>query len=118
MLTDIAGEYLENLGRTLRMYADRYAGEMSVEELILHTLRENGGASVASLETYVVDEVERYGGRLEDMLRRNRAAYRERLNVSAACCRVLKFYTSDALRLSSTDERSANGRRSLLPAGQ
>lgn len=36
-----------------------------------------------SLETYVVDDVERHGTRLTDMLRRNRAAYRERLQVSA-----------------------------------
>jgi transcriptional activator SPT7 len=31
VITDMAGEFLGNLGRTLRLYADRYSHEMSVE---------------------------------------------------------------------------------------
>ena len=70
-----------NLGRTLRFYSDRYGSTMSNEvclpppcsvrptdslhqQILLHTLNENGIASPASLETYVHDDIDRYGVKL------------------------------------------------------
>ncbi|CEH11711.1 Histone acetyltransferase SAGA/ADA, catalytic subunit PCAF/GCN5 and related proteins [Ceraceosorus bombacis] len=49
LISDLMEEYLSNIGRTLRLYADGYANEMSTE----------------------------------DLLRRNRAAYKDCLNASA-----------------------------------
>ncbi|PWN41705.1 hypothetical protein IE81DRAFT_324336 [Ceraceosorus guamensis] len=83
LISDLMEEYLSNIGRTLRLYADGYANEMSTEELVLHALHENGGADVRSLESYIADDVERYGVRLKELLRRNRAAYKDSLNASA-----------------------------------
>lgn len=51
------------------------------QELILHTLYENGGTDIAGLESYIRDDVERYGGKMSDLLRRLRSSYREQLQV-------------------------------------
>lgn len=68
-----------NIGRTMRSYSDRFAQEMSVEELILHALFENGGIDVRSLESYVADDVVRYGNKMTDLLRKLRTSYKDTL---------------------------------------
>lgn len=78
-MVDVAGEFLMNIGRTMRSYSDRFAQEMSVEELILHALFENGGIDVRSLESYVADDVVRYGNKMSDLLRKLRASYKDTL---------------------------------------
>lgn len=82
VLTDVTAEYLMSMGRTLRMYTDQFAHEMSVEEIVLHTLFENGGMDVRSLESYIVDDVLRYGSKMSDLLRKLQASYRDTLNTT------------------------------------
>lgn len=82
VVTDVAGEFFMNLGRTLRSYVDRFAREMSVEELMLHTLYENGGADVRTLESYVRDDVQRHGHKMAELLRKLRTSYRETLSTT------------------------------------
>lgn len=82
VIADVAGEYLMNLGRLLRSYSDRFSGEMTVEELILHTLHESGGIDVRSLETYVADDVVRYGHKMSELLRKLRTSYKDTLRTS------------------------------------
>lgn len=50
---------------------------MPPEEIVLHTLFENGVTEVNQLERYVRDDVQRYGGRLQEILRKLQTAYRE-----------------------------------------
>ena len=80
VLADVASEYIMNLGRTLRLYSDQFAHEMSVEEIILHALFENGGMDVRNMESYVVDDVIRYGIKMSDLLRKLQSSYKETLN--------------------------------------
>lgn len=81
-LTDALGEFFGNMGRMLRIYSDRYATSMSAEEMVLHTLQESGGADVQSLENYIKNDVERYGSKMSDLLRKLRSSYREQFNLS------------------------------------
>ncbi|CBQ69283.1 related to transcription regulator SPT7 [Sporisorium reilianum SRZ2] len=82
VLTDALGEFLGNMGRMLRIYADRYAATLSAEEMILHTLQECGGADVRTLENYLRNDVERNGSKMGELLRRLRTSYREQFSVS------------------------------------
>ncbi|GAA5887636.1 hypothetical protein JCM5296_004441 [Sporobolomyces johnsonii] len=80
VLTHAAAEYLTNLGRTVRFYADRYGAEMSKEDILLHTLAENGVAAPSSLEAYVSEDIDRYGTRLSDLLAKLDRTRQERLD--------------------------------------
>ncbi|KAI8364636.1 uncharacterized protein BYT42DRAFT_589889 [Radiomyces spectabilis] len=77
VLTDLAVDYLSNIGRTLRWYWDNYGQTMQPEELMAHTLYENGVMSLKDLESYIVDDIERYGGRLDDIYRRLQQSYND-----------------------------------------
>ncbi|CAG8591540.1 4792_t:CDS:10, partial [Paraglomus occultum] len=79
VLTDVAVEYMLNLGKSLRAYCDEHDKTMTPEEILLHTLNENGVSSVNELDSYTRDEVERYGVRLSDVNRRLEATYTELL---------------------------------------
>lgn len=79
VLTDVAREFIMTLGRTLRVYSDRCAARMNPQEMVLHTLLETGNLRLDTLEHYIKNDVERYGARLRDWLRRLHAAYREQL---------------------------------------
>ncbi|CAG8604516.1 11840_t:CDS:10 [Paraglomus brasilianum] len=79
VLTDVAVEYMLNLGKSLRAYCDEHDKTMTPEEILLHTLNENGVSSVNELDSYIRDEVERYGVRLSDVNRRLDATYGELL---------------------------------------
>ncbi|KAI0026324.1 hypothetical protein K488DRAFT_92843, partial [Vararia minispora EC-137] len=67
VLAGIMGEYLSNVGRTMRFYLDKYSGAMTAEEIILHTLLEGGIASPADLERHIHDDVLRHGTRLAEL---------------------------------------------------
>ncbi|EST09420.1 Bromodomain transcription factor [Kalmanozyma brasiliensis GHG001] len=82
VLTDALTDFLGSLGRMLRTYADRYAHTLSAEEMILHTLQESAGASVASLENYIRNDVERYGAKMGELLRKLRVGYRDQFERS------------------------------------
>ncbi|UZJ56344.1 hypothetical protein CBS101457_005664 [Exobasidium rhododendri] len=79
VLADVVGEYISNIGRTLRLYLDHYCQEMGGEELILHTLFQNGGMSVRTLESYIVDDVMRRGAKLGDLLSKLQSSYKEKI---------------------------------------
>ncbi|KAN0062669.1 Transcriptional activator spt7 [Thecaphora frezii] len=79
VLTNVMIEFLMNIGRTLRIYADRYANKMSAEAMILHSLLESGNTNVVGLESYIRDDVERYGGKMSDLLRKLKQSYKEQL---------------------------------------
>ncbi|PWY99938.1 Bromodomain-domain-containing protein [Testicularia cyperi] len=82
VMTDVMGEFLMNLGRMMRIYTDKYATKMSSEEIILHTLQESGSLNVLGLENYIKTDVERYGSKMADLLRKLRQSYREQFNMS------------------------------------
>lgn len=47
------------------------------QEIILHTLTESGVPTVRDLDSYIRDDVERYGGRLSDLERKLSNAWQE-----------------------------------------
>ncbi|KAL2023710.1 hypothetical protein VTK56DRAFT_1424 [Thermocarpiscus australiensis] len=86
-ITDIAGSYFEKLVRTFNVYREaekkpatgvwaekgaRFQPRFTPEEVILHTLDENGH-DVDSLESYARDEVERLGSKLGQIHERMKA---------------------------------------------
>ena len=111
VMVDVAGEFLMNIGRTMRSYSDRFAQEMSVEELILHALFENGGIDVRSLESYVADDVVRYGNKMSDLLRKLRASYRDTLaNTDLTMADEAAYFGSTTAGMENgTSQAMANG---------
>lgn len=111
VMVDVAGEFLMNIGRTLRSYSDRFAQEMSVEELVLHALFENGGIDVRSLESYVADDVVRYGNKMSDLLRKLRASYRDTLaNTDLTMADEAAYFGSATAGMENgTSQAMANG---------
>ncbi|WFD34925.1 hypothetical protein MCUN1_001771 [Malassezia cuniculi] len=79
VLTNIACEFLMGLGRSLAMYADRYATQMSPGEMVLHVLKDCGNLDIGRLNAYIHGDIERYGVRLKDWLRKLHTSYREQL---------------------------------------
>ncbi|KAF7965775.1 hypothetical protein HWV62_41801, partial [Athelia sp. TMB] len=78
VLAGVAGDYLLNVGRTIKLLGDRYGrGGMSAEEIILHTLFESGTTRIQDLERYIKDDVVRYGTRLTDLEKKLVGAYRD-----------------------------------------
>ncbi|KAK9460836.1 uncharacterized protein V1516DRAFT_677792 [Lipomyces oligophaga] len=77
-LTALAGEFMERLGRTLSLYleANRGATRYSLEDTVMQTLYENGVYNLRDLETYVREDVDRLGVKLQDV--------RERMGMSLA----------------------------------
>ncbi|GAA5832880.1 hypothetical protein JCM11251_000515 [Rhodosporidiobolus azoricus] len=84
VLSHLASEYITNLGRTLRFYADRYAAELTPSQMLTHTLSENGVPTPSLLDTYVSEDIDRYGSRLSDLLRKLERAREEQLDESIA----------------------------------
>lgn len=78
-VTEMAGDYLTKLARTLNEYSQApqvpiptpgsqegrtaFKARFTTEEIILHTLQENG-ADLDSLDSYVTEEVDRTGSKL------------------------------------------------------
>lgn len=78
-VTEMAGDYLTKLARTLNEYSQApqvpiptpgsqegrtaFKARFTTEEIILHTLQENG-ADLDSLDSYVTEEVDRAGSKL------------------------------------------------------
>ncbi|KAL8283696.1 hypothetical protein RQP46_005491 [Phenoliferia psychrophenolica] len=76
VLAHVAAEYLMNLGRTMRFYADRYGSQMSTEQILLHVLGENGVPSPSHLEDYVSEDIDRYGAKLDGLHLKLQKAHR------------------------------------------
>lgn len=75
VLAQVASEYLMGLGRTLRLYSDRFAQRLEPADVIEQVL----GSGAASIEAYVRNDIERYGQRLKEWLRKMHAALRDQL---------------------------------------
>jgi transcriptional activator SPT7 len=86
-ITDIAGDYFQKLVRTFNIYREaekkpatgvwaergaRFQPRFTPEEVILHTLSENGH-DVDSLESYARDEIDRLGNKLGQIHERMKA---------------------------------------------
>ncbi|KAK4242925.1 hypothetical protein C8A03DRAFT_10938 [Achaetomium macrosporum] len=86
-ITDIAGDYFQKLVRTFNVYREvekkpatgvwaergaRFQPRFTPEEVILHTLNENGH-DVDSLESYARDEIDRLGNKLGQIHERMKA---------------------------------------------
>ncbi|KAI8984540.1 hypothetical protein BDF20DRAFT_394859 [Mycotypha africana] len=80
VLTDIMIDYMTNIGKTLRTYCDNYGNKMDSDEILAHTLYENGILDVSDLESYVHDDIERNVQRLDDLHRRLQTSYQELLS--------------------------------------
>ncbi|KAL1890581.1 Transcriptional activator spt7 [Ceratocystis pirilliformis] len=102
-LTDIAADYFQKLCRTFNVYneADKmqvtlpdgptmYKPRYTQEEIILHTLDENG-YDIATLEAYVTDDTVRLGGKLSQIHER------------------MKQHLTDILRPALTAEAGVDG---------
>ncbi|TVY57583.1 Transcriptional activator SPT7 [Lachnellula cervina] len=87
VITDAAADYFEKLARTINVYREapqvpaigaaavggkKWQERYTDEEVILHSLSENG-IEVEALESYVKDDVERFGGKLGVMHERMKA---------------------------------------------
>ncbi|KAL2117454.1 hypothetical protein VTJ04DRAFT_7114 [Mycothermus thermophilus] len=92
-ITDIAGDYFQKLVRTFNVYREaekkpatgvwaergaRFQPRFTPEEVILHTLSENGH-DLDSLESYARDDVERLGNKLGTLHERMKAHLTELL---------------------------------------
>ncbi|EPB89608.1 hypothetical protein HMPREF1544_03540 [Mucor circinelloides 1006PhL] len=77
VITDLMAEYFTNLGKTVKTYCDTHGNDMMAEEILLHSLHENGVSQLEDLENYVTDDVEKYGHRLKDVSRRLEGTYQE-----------------------------------------
>lgn len=71
-LTEIAGDYLSKLGRTLVQLLDqaKVKGSGSHESVVLAALEEQGIDGVGALDSYVRDDIERHGTKLQDLRRK------------------------------------------------
>ncbi|KAI0264096.1 hypothetical protein BC834DRAFT_883527 [Gloeopeniophorella convolvens] len=83
VLSDITMEYLSNVGRTLRLYLDKYSNTMTSEEIILHSLFESGVGHVQNLERYITDDIGRHGNRLNDLEKKIVNVYQEYTSAEA-----------------------------------
>ncbi|CAI2172242.1 14779_t:CDS:10 [Funneliformis geosporum] len=79
ILTEVAQDYLLSLGKTMRAYRDDVFNKKSPEEIIKKTLYENGATSFKDLESYVRDDIVRYGSKLKEIQRRLVNAYKDSL---------------------------------------
>ncbi|KAF6748714.1 SAGA complex protein [Ephemerocybe angulata] len=77
VLNGVFMDYLGNVGRSIRYMTDKYAGTMTPEEIILHTLFESGVSKVQELDKFITDDIERYGTRLLELEKKLVGAYRD-----------------------------------------
>ncbi|KAK9466430.1 hypothetical protein V1512DRAFT_263594 [Lipomyces arxii] len=71
-LSMVAADYMQRLGRTLCLYMESNRGvrRFSLEDVILQTLHENGTYDLGSLESYMRDDIDRFGTKLKDVRER------------------------------------------------
>ncbi|KAJ1962248.1 Transcriptional activator spt7 [Dispira parvispora] len=75
VITDLAVNCLMNIGKTVKLYCDKYARKMEPHEIIAHALFENGLEQLGDLERYLRDDIERLGPKLQDLQRKLEHAY-------------------------------------------
>ncbi|ANB15060.1 SAGA histone acetyltransferase complex subunit SPT7 [Sugiyamaella lignohabitans] len=70
-LTEIAADYMGKLGKMIMAYMEDCSDRKRPLETILNiVLRENGIESLSSLDSYVHDDIERHGTKLQDLKRK------------------------------------------------
>ncbi|KAI9349453.1 hypothetical protein DFJ73DRAFT_833617 [Zopfochytrium polystomum] len=74
ILTEIGIQYFQNLGKTLKLYVDKFSLTIAPEKLLLMSLQANGIDSAERLDQYVRFDILRYGLKLHDLRRRLEAA--------------------------------------------
>ncbi|KAF3910879.1 hypothetical protein ABW20_dc0106924 [Dactylellina cionopaga] len=74
LATDIAANFFQKIGKTVMLYQETVlpTGRFEPDEILLHTLGENG-LEIEALESYIRDDVERLGGKLSLLHDRMRA---------------------------------------------
>ncbi|KAK8869732.1 hypothetical protein IAR55_000300 [Kwoniella newhampshirensis] len=77
LLTRVAVDHLQNMGRTFRLLLDGFSHKMTSEEIILHALHENGQVETQHLESHLKDEIERESVKVAEMQRKIRLAFKE-----------------------------------------
>ncbi|GAA6051283.1 hypothetical protein JCM3770_006794 [Rhodotorula araucariae] len=109
VLGHLAGEYLSNLGRTLRFYADRYSADLTEKEILTRTLSENGVPSPPHLSSYVTEDVDRYGQRLSDLLAKLERTRAEQLDAAFAPAPGVEEDAARAERLFDDEDAFVDG---------
>ncbi|ODQ56574.1 hypothetical protein SAICODRAFT_87468 [Saitoella complicata NRRL Y-17804] len=70
-VTDIAADYLFRIGKVIRTYMDAPCSrDFTDDEIIMHALQEGGVPDIEALESYIKDDVERRGIKLEETHKR------------------------------------------------
>ncbi|KAI8364102.1 hypothetical protein BD560DRAFT_425671 [Blakeslea trispora] len=80
VLTDLMVNFLINLGKTMKSYWDDYGHQMTGDEMVSHSLYENGVLDLSELEVYVHDDIEKGMQRLDDLHRRLQTSYQDLLS--------------------------------------
>ena len=73
-MADILAHVLQNTGKTLKAFLDKFGNQMSDEEIVLHTLQE-AGADPSGLMQYMKEDADRYGRKLKNTAERLQLAY-------------------------------------------
>ncbi|KAJ3124423.1 Transcriptional activator spt7 [Nowakowskiella sp. JEL0407] len=76
-LAELLIQYLQNLGKTFRMYSDKFGHDKSGEEILIHTFLENGVPSIKTLDMYVKYDIKRYGVKLTELRKKMVFAYND-----------------------------------------
>ncbi|KAI8613075.1 hypothetical protein BC830DRAFT_1170570 [Chytriomyces sp. MP71] len=79
LLTDVGIQYMKNLGKTLRLYADRKEQHQLSPEDMLHRALNVNGHSASDLDVYMRDDIHRHGLRLADLKKRLAMLYKNLL---------------------------------------
>lgn len=93
MFTRVAADHLRNMGQTFRLLIDGFSTKMpsdvrcgfspatrfttDVQEIVLHALHESGQIQLQDLEAHIKDDIEREGGKITEMTRKVKQAYKE-----------------------------------------
>ncbi|KAJ2451377.1 Transcriptional activator spt7 [Coemansia sp. RSA 2336] len=76
-LGEFVGDFIGNIGRTLRVYIDGHGRTMSSEAILAHTLYANGTEDLVDLEYYMRADAARYGNKLAELHRKLQRAFSE-----------------------------------------
>lgn len=79
VLTSLLETFISSMGRTLRLYMDRYGSTMSPEEIVLHVLHATSNTTVSDLDRYLHEDTPRYASRLEETHRKLAHSWKERI---------------------------------------
>ncbi|CAO3619766.1 unnamed protein product [Mucor hiemalis] len=76
IITDIASRHFSNIGNTLRSYLDEHGKAMKTEDILSHSLSENGVPNIDDLENYIEKDIVHFGDKLDDTNRKLEHSYR------------------------------------------